>query len=792
SKKRKDTSDTWALSGSVGGRLLPLDPLFSQDEKYILVASRNSILVYSTVDSLLYRRIDPGQDEIVSCFALSKVDPNKIFVGTTKGKIIEANWINGTTGDTFKLGSRIISIAVSKTRSAKNDIVDFVDVEEPTETQRLKIWKICRWNRSAAEEKPHVLLARPKSLKEIQVRDSGRVIIAPFERQLLCLLAPTSNHAQEQAKEVEWYQVEAPDFIVSLDAKVPTSAVSGPSKNKATATSTVPVVDVAIGTIRGQIYIYDDILSKLVDMDKSKEKKPAGEASKLSPRLLHWHRGPVNTTKWSLDGNYIISGGNETVMMLWQLQTGKRQELPHLTSAIDSATVSPSGTAYGIQLADNSIIVLSTAELQPTAHVSGIQTLISPQIEYELPDLKTVATEQSKEQDSFDASEQIPALLRPDEPNLLLAAVPASQPWTEPSSLTRSKPFLQTYNMSTAQNISRQALTRNNATYFITGPEGNRLGEPDIKFIAISANSRWLATVEEWAPPRLDLEFTSIKDDPASMLNERGIRLESYLKFWRWDKQNNEWALETRIDTPHMFPDNTTPARILDLVADPTRPEFVTTGQDGHIRIWRARQRFRENGVAVRTPAGGPLITWSAKRTVELESPVHEVEDGFTIRLKPSTARLAHSHDGSLIASCHEYAGHEGYSISRFIDPTTGEVVHSRPDLFTSGLAGVGFVSKYLVVLSDSLTVWNLIDDDLHYQYQLNSHLRMPRFLAVNDTSDTFAIALPYWKKGKKYRVAIFHTSKPEPVFVSKRLDTVTALLSVPQQSGYVFLNDQA
>lgn len=761
--------------------------------RYLLLATRQSILVYLTANSLLYRKFDIQGRGRISGLALSEVDQDKIYVCTTGGKIVEANWLEGRIIRKAKLGSHITSIKVSRTRDMAIDIVDFVDVEVSTAGQNSKEWKIWRCECPASKLRPRLLLEVANPLSEIQVLESGRVIFAPSERHVFLGFLGAALESEHEQK-FTWYQFESPDPIISFNAKAPASNEGAPSNAEANQYQDAPVLDLAIGSVRGQVYVYEDLLSKVMAMDKAKTKKRTEGTSRMNPRTLHWHRGPVNSVKWSLDGNYILSGGNETVMLLWQLQTGKRQELPHLTSAIDSLTVSPSGTSYAVQLADNSVIVLSTAELQPTAHVSGIQSLVISN--YEQHHLSTVALEQSRVSDLLEPTRTTPAVLSPQKPNLLFAAVPSSQPRTEPSTFSRSKPFLQTYDMSTAQSLSRQALTRNNATHINTGPEANRIGEPDVKLLAISADGSWLASVEEWTPPRSDLDFLAY--DQSSMLNERGAHLETYLKFWSWDHHNQQWTLETRVDTPHMFGDNITPARVLDLVADPTRPDFATSGEDGHVRIWRARKRFREGGLAVRDAAGF-LVTWETRKVIELESPVHEVDDGFTVRLKPSCSRLAHSQDGSLLASCHEYLDHDGYSIVRLIDPVTGEVLQSRPDLFTGRLAGVGFLKRCLIVLSESITVWDLVDDELHYQYRLVSKIRdqnSPKYLAVNSTSGTFAIALPTEmtkdQKSLQYRMAVFDPDKPEPVFASSKTDAVTALLSVPGQAGYVFINDHA
>ena len=60
-----------------------------------------------------------------------------------------------------------------------------------------------------------------------------------------------------------------------------------------------------------------------------------------------------------------------------------------MSATIQNVVVSPSGTSYGVQLADNSTMVLSVAELKPTANIAGIQACI---LDYE-EDLESLCQE---------------------------------------------------------------------------------------------------------------------------------------------------------------------------------------------------------------------------------------------------------------------------------------------------------------------------------------------------------------------------------------------------------------
>src|SRR5690242_11767197 len=81
-----------------------------------------------------------------------------------------------------------------------------------------------------------------------------------------------------------------------------------------------------------------------------------------------------STRKLTSVGHYLISGGFETVLVIWQLSTGKQQTLPHLTAAVESIVVSPQGASYAVTLANNSVLVLSTSELEAKTNIVGMQS----------------------------------------------------------------------------------------------------------------------------------------------------------------------------------------------------------------------------------------------------------------------------------------------------------------------------------------------------------------------------------------------------------------------------------
>jgi NET1-associated nuclear protein 1 (U3 small nucleolar RNA-associated protein 17) len=509
-----------------------------------------------------------------------------------------------------------------------------------------------------------------------------------------------------------------------------------------------------------------------------------------------------------LIGNYVISGGKETVLVLYQLETGKDQKVPHLTSTILSLAVSPKGIAYAIHLADNSVIVLSTTELKPKANIPGIQSLFTSPTPSLLPQAPTLTTIIRESDDPFDSFGRTPAASNPRNLNQLLLAVPASQDGTDDSNHPASAPFLQTFDVFTDRHVTRQALARNLATTATIGPESNKLSEPNVTHIRISADGRWLATVEEWSPLSTDMEFAVYSDSGTAAEQKR--RLETYLKFWRWNHDLGQWLLETRVDLPHQSKIDPFSNRVFDLVSHPSLTGFASVGEDGFVRVWKPKTRMGD-GTVIRGAKAEGDITWKCTQAVELENIPAVGDDGqdFPAVSLPTNGKLAYSDDGSILAVTQESLEASKTGLVHFFDAVTGNIKYSEATLYPDGLVDIGFIGRYFVILSNDVRVWDIVTNKLVYGFKLKlpqqltvqQRLKMSH-LALNTVSNTFAIAVPTSASGQDdaslmlqdlfATVTVFDPSKPDPLIFYDTPTPVTALVSLAGSSGYIVLDSGA
>jgi NET1-associated nuclear protein 1 (U3 small nucleolar RNA-associated protein 17) len=454
--------------------------------------------------------------------------------------------------------------------------------------------------------------------------------------------------------------------------------------------------------------------------------------------------------------------------------------------------VSPSGSSYAVSLANNSVIVISTAELDAKTNIVGIQTRrVDPE---QLP------KEMKSGKPAISAMEQVPLAIDPNNTQQVLFSVPSSQPRRYNESL-RPQPYLQTFDIANQRPVARQALTRNNATDPNMGPEGQRIVEPNVKFLQVSHDGQWLATVDEWLPPQTDTGFLN-EGNPEFSEEQRMLRRETYLKMWRRDEKNGQWVLETRIDAPHFLEDVCGNGRVQDLVAHPTQHAFASIGEDHVLRVWKPKTRLRD-GIVVRGADDKGLVTWSLHRSVALPQP-NKLWLSEATQQHARTSRLAYSPDGSVLAAGISGTSEADRGLIHLIDADSATIRRSMPEIDATSLCNIGIVGRYMVAITDSIIVWDLVYDNIVYcasitttgvdQFERPSIIR----LATSEADGTFAVSLPQFeqnenpsRKTKKAlsKIFVYGTKSKEPIWYHTVPGITLGLVARKGEPGYIALD---
>lgn len=91
-----------------------------------------------------------------------------------------------------------------------------------------------------------------------------------------------------------------------------------------------------------------------------------GVEKRAQTTTLHWHAHAVASVTFTPNGAYLLSGGEESVLVIWQLHTGKKEFVPRIGAPINTIAVVAGGQSeeYLLGLADATFTFVSAATLR--------------------------------------------------------------------------------------------------------------------------------------------------------------------------------------------------------------------------------------------------------------------------------------------------------------------------------------------------------------------------------------------------------------------------------------------
>lgn len=123
-----------------------------------------------------------------------------------------------------------------------------------------------------------------------------------------------------------------------------------------------PVEDYfATGDSKGVVRIWyclnDDLAVNVQGVEKRTQTRP-----------LHWHAHAVSSVAFTANGAYLLSGGEEAVLVIWQLHTGKKEFVPRVGAPISTISVTKSLRSeeeeYLLGLTDATYVFISSTSLK--------------------------------------------------------------------------------------------------------------------------------------------------------------------------------------------------------------------------------------------------------------------------------------------------------------------------------------------------------------------------------------------------------------------------------------------
>lgn len=270
-------------------------------KSYLLLAKESNVEIYSTSTSLLVRLLAIGYHSSISGYAFSTTHHNILYVSTFSGLIYKWNWIEGKKIARWDISSQIANLgtAASTMTESDEDIVYTIDKKGK--------WTITAHKLMAGDQASKTQLVTlyrsPQPISGLRVVEGGRALIATSENLLMIGVINGSDRTSLISTTYVWRQVTLPEWITCFDVRVAFNAVQSIGANseklKSRNSSFRSSIEIVAGGAKGEIYIYKDLLEKLIQKERLDK---TGRAVDLAASLQHWHREAVSTVKWSLDG----------------------------------------------------------------------------------------------------------------------------------------------------------------------------------------------------------------------------------------------------------------------------------------------------------------------------------------------------------------------------------------------------------------------------------------------------------------------------------------------------------
>ncbi|KAG7669082.1 hypothetical protein Ndes2526B_g00805 [Nannochloris sp. 'desiccata'] len=564
-----------------GGQLTRRQHLLSRDGRQLLVCRANSIRVYSTATAELLFEMQGHLDE-VTCMCLHPKSSTQIYSTSRDGTIGLWDLQSGTRVQSWDvINQPIESIAI--VGSSHTTAILTCSWREAQAGRALAF----DLSKGAARES-RIKLSKPRPLT---LSASGN-LIATHDRHTILVWSPESFGS-------------SPPLALHHTKAITCVSIS-PDGAK-----------LAAGDNTGRIIIWHDVAATLsartLELQQqqaagtvatgnfdSDDEEEAMDLIEPPAATVHWHAHAVGALVFSTDGAYLLSGGQEAVLVIWDVVSGRRAYLPRLGGGIIGISVCPSDPSrYAIRQSDNTLRIINAAAMTVEASVHGLRPLPRAYLDTSASGLGRsgstksggnnganstvlgssgpgVATTGVPPVSSSPAAAAVASSIS-NQKQMLLPPPLVMQPGTGLAVIAGPHAVLQWYDFLRDCHVDKLQLSQRNIVSLTEGDAAAMSGvygaptEPAATEVVFSTNGATMATVES-------------RPDPAG-----GGAVQFSLKFW--DRVNpsqarygNPYRLNTLADQPHRSAAGF--GAITSLAFHPIADIAATTSDIGEFKLW--------------------------------------------------------------------------------------------------------------------------------------------------------------------------------------------------------------
>ncbi|KAF3528837.1 hypothetical protein DY000_02036791 [Brassica cretica] len=321
-----------------GGRnCITSSPAFSNDAKKLLLCTANSVATGLKVASL------EGHTAPVTTVIVDPILPEDCWTASLDGKIRFWDFSVPSLTLAFDIHLPIYSMVMFTCRPSRS-LIAYVSVEEYSSVSKDLFGQI---RRVSLLDEP---LLRGDTLKEMEEPKS--IVMSPsgefFGVCHGCKIHIWSTSVGKMAKETTLHHTQ----LITVFAFHPTKRM------------------LAVGDATGRVLIWKDIGDVKLTSVKSED------AAESSCTAFNWHSDEVTVLNFSSDGASLYSGSKEGALVVWELDTEKKQVLPMMESPLLYFIFSSDPTLSSAICADNQVHILKMPSMEILRTIPGIKPQI--------------------------------------------------------------------------------------------------------------------------------------------------------------------------------------------------------------------------------------------------------------------------------------------------------------------------------------------------------------------------------------------------------------------------------
>lgn len=769
----------WKLGFNSGGKLLSHKHVISMDGKYTIAIFKTHLKVYSLDTRQSIRNIDLDRDlSDVTDVKISSKDALLLYL-FTPNQILVVNWKNelesGPIVKQYTLPMEQKQDGIKHKYGQILKLIDFCEQKESKEDESKEessnletvFVLLCGKPREKKGNYLHSAHTRyivrysatSNTLEELLTIEGELLSAKSTDGTNLAFVTNKNNLLYVQVKQdgdQDALELSSHKYKFPYKTTVCSLAVSNGES---------PLV--ALGTVSGVIQLL------YLGSDE--------QTTYDNQRLLKWHVDGVSAVEFSPDGSYLLSGGREKVLVLWQLETEKQQFLPRLNGPIfDISIDSRVEQLYGLTLeltpstqhgAERyyEFLVLNALDLSSKLDVNGIRPKFSVDLH------KTLQR---------DAKKFLQRANKVDEESLTKIRHDVTTSFeVEPESGDLYLPFgsyMQVYNMTKNEQVYVAAMAQ--AMQQGKVRQEAEIEDPMIEQFVFSKDGSWMCTFDALKAPQVD-----------GLMSSKDVKY--CLKFWKYvegasnadnGKPGNHagfhWELCTKILDPH-GPN----VKIAAIIPAPRTYynglAFATADTKGGVRLWRPRI---PKEIYSKVPNKKMQQTAWTLRRLRLG----------TGQLQTPSVALAWSPDSSLIAVAQETS-------LILLDINTFEPVSEMPlpSLADSRIRSLTIIGNYIVVLTkQKLIAFNLLTYQMSpLAVRIETPLGGKSLMAVDEDRDLICFCANYYHVNKsaksntkveiRSRIFIFDPSSLKPVSIKDHECAIACVKYSKVVSGFILLD---